>query len=73
MEKWEDELCSQNCEKMTVLDLDCLLLWYGVWNRAEKLSKSKKVGRLIIALSWKGDPPAVEEWTADDEARLYNQ
>ena len=51
MEKWEDELRSQNCEKMTVPDLDCLLLWYGVWNKAEKLSKSEKVGRLIIALS----------------------
>ena len=57
---------------MTVPDLDCLLLWYGVWNKAEKLSKSEKVGRLIIALSSKGDPPAVEEWTADDEARLLS-
>jgi hypothetical protein len=72
MEKWEDELHSQNCEKMTVPDLDCLLLWYGVWNKAEKLSKSEKVGRLIIALSSKGDPPAVEEWTADDAARLLS-
>jgi hypothetical protein len=72
MEKWDDELQNNNLEKLSVPDLDCLLLWYGVWTKSEKLSKSEKVGRLIIARSSKGAPPMIEEWTADDEAALQS-
>ncbi len=69
MSKWENELQNHNCEKMTVLDVECLLHWYGVW-KGEKMSKSKQVGRLVITLASKGAPPTIEEWTADNEARL---
>jgi len=68
MEKWDDELQKNNLEKLSVPDSDSLLLWYGVWTKNEKLSKSQKVGRLIVARSSKGALPTIEEWTADDEA-----
>jgi hypothetical protein len=71
MAKWEDELRNRNCKKMAVPDVDCLLHWYGIW-KGEKMSKSKKVGRLVIALALKGAPPTIEEWTADNEVRLLS-
>ncbi len=69
MAKRENELQNHNCKKMTVLDVECLLRWYGIW-KGEKMSKSKKVGRLVITLVLKGAPPKIEEWTADNEAHL---
>ncbi len=60
MAKLEDELQNHDCEKVTVPDVDCLLSWYGIW-KGEKISKSKKVGRLVIALALKGSPPTIEE------------
>jgi hypothetical protein len=34
------------------------------------MSKSKKVGRLVITLASKGALPTIKEWTADNEACL---
>ena len=64
IEKCVDELKNNNLEKLSVPDLDSLLLWYSVWTKNEKLSKSQKVGRLIVARWSKGAPPTIEEWTA---------
>jgi hypothetical protein len=69
MEKWEDELLNLDCQKLTVADMECLLRWYGAW-RGEKMSKSEKVSRLVGVLETKGDPPTIEEWTAEDEECL---
>ena len=71
MAKWEDELLNLDCEKLTVADTECLLHWYGAW-RGEKMSKSKKVSRLVGVLATKGDPPTIEEWTAEDEECLQS-
>ena len=30
VDKWDNELQNNNLEKLSVPDLDCLLLWYGV-------------------------------------------
>ncbi len=71
MAKWEDELRNLDCQKLTVADVECLLRWYGAW-RGEKMSKSEKVSRLVGILEEKGEPPTIEEWTADDEGRLQS-
>ncbi len=60
MAKWEDELRNHDCKKMTVLDVECLLHWYGIW-KGEKMSKSKMLGRLVITLALKGALPTIEE------------
>jgi len=69
MAKWEDVLLNLACKKLSVADLECLLCWYSAW-RGEKMSKIKKVWRLVGVLETKGDPPTIEEWTAEDEERL---
>ena len=71
MAKWENELLNLNCQKLTVADMECLLRWYGAW-KGEKMSKSEKVSRLVGVLEAKGDPPTIEEWTAEDEERLQS-
>ena len=71
MAKWEDELRNLDCQKLTVADVECLLRWYGAW-RGEKMSKSDKVSRLVGILEEKGEPPTIEEWTAEDEGRLQS-
>ena len=68
MAKWEDELLNLDCQKLTIADMECLLRWYGAW-KGEKMSKSKKVSRLVGVLETKGDPPTIEEWTAEDKER----
>jgi len=60
MEKWVDELQNNNLKKLSVPDLDSLLLWCGVWTKSEKLSKSEKKGGEVDYCSF------VERCSTDD-------
>ena len=51
-------------------ELTALLKWHGIKGKAMPFNNSGKKAMWQVILDSKGDPPAFEEWTEVDEAKL---